>query len=111
MPARYALRMSYGLQADQENTLAELLDVCEKTLTDEIVFMIFTEAFNNGHETLDEICTWMDLIRPWVRALKDAGVNPNLGLGDLYAKIGKLPEAKKAEKGRTMTAKWMRKTG
>jgi len=30
-------------------------------------------------------------------ALKQAGVNPNMGLGDLYKKIQSLPEAKKAE--------------
>jgi isocitrate dehydrogenase len=30
-------------------------------------------------------------------ALKEAGVNPNLGLGDLYKKIQSLPEAKRAE--------------
>jgi isocitrate dehydrogenase len=30
-------------------------------------------------------------------ALKQAGVNPNLGLGDLYKKIQSLPEAKRAE--------------
>ncbi len=30
-------------------------------------------------------------------ALQQAGVNPNLGLGDLYAKIQALPEAKRAE--------------
>ena len=29
--------------------------------------------------------------------LKELGVNPNNGLGDLYAKIKKLPEAKRAE--------------
>src|SRR3989304_9580210 len=30
-------------------------------------------------------------------ALKQAGVNPNMGLGDLYEKIKSLPEAKRAE--------------
>src|SRR5260221_210462 len=30
-------------------------------------------------------------------ALQEAGVNPNLGLGDLYQKIQSLPEAKRAE--------------
>jgi len=38
-----------------------------------------------------------DVFGKHAAALKEAGVNPNLGLGDLYAKIGKLPEAKKAE--------------
>ena len=78
MPAHYALRMAYGMQADQEKTLAELLEVCQKSRIDEIVLVIFAEAYNNGHETLDEIHNWMSLIRPWVQGLKNAGVSVSL---------------------------------
>ncbi|HEX9052237.1 MAG TPA: NADP-dependent isocitrate dehydrogenase [Anaeromyxobacter sp.] len=38
-----------------------------------------------------------DLFEKHAAALKQAGVNPNLGLGDLYKKIQALPEAKRAE--------------
>jgi isocitrate dehydrogenase len=38
-----------------------------------------------------------DLFAKHADALKQAGVNPNLGLGDLYKKIESLPAAKKAE--------------
>ncbi len=38
-----------------------------------------------------------DVFAKHADALKQAGVNPNLGLGDLYKKIGSLPAAKKAE--------------
>ena len=40
---------------------------------------------------------YKDVFEKHAAALKEAGVNPNLGLGDLYAKIKKLPEAKQAE--------------
>ncbi len=38
-----------------------------------------------------------DVFTKHAAALKEAGVNPNLGLGDLYKKIQNLPEAKRVE--------------
>ncbi|MCL2760611.1 MAG: NADP-dependent isocitrate dehydrogenase [Desulfuromonadales bacterium] len=38
-----------------------------------------------------------DIFDKHAAALKEAGVNPNLGLGDLYLKIQSLPEAKRKE--------------
>ncbi len=38
-----------------------------------------------------------DVFDKHAAAFKEAGVNPNLGLGDLYKKIQSLPEAKRAE--------------
>jgi len=78
MSAHYTLRVSYGLQADQEKIKQELLDLCQATLADEIVFMVYTEAYNDGHETLEDIRKWMDLIRPWKQALQNAGVAVSL---------------------------------
>jgi isocitrate dehydrogenase len=40
---------------------------------------------------------YKDVFEKHAAALKEAGVNPNLGLGDLYKKIQSLPEAKRAE--------------
>ncbi|MGA8890575.1 MAG: NADP-dependent isocitrate dehydrogenase [Anaeromyxobacteraceae bacterium] len=40
---------------------------------------------------------YKDVFEKHAEALKQAGVNPNLGLGDLYKKIQSLPEAKRAE--------------
>jgi isocitrate dehydrogenase len=40
---------------------------------------------------------YKDVFQKHAAALKEAGVNPNLGLGDLYAKIKNLPETKRAE--------------
>ena len=78
MPAHYTLRVSYGLQADQEFVRQELLALCQATSADEIVFMVYTEAYNDGHETLDGIRKWMDLIRPWKQALQNAGIAVSL---------------------------------
>ncbi|TAN62600.1 NADP-dependent isocitrate dehydrogenase, partial [bacterium] len=38
-----------------------------------------------------------DVFDKHAQAFKDLGVDPNNGLGDIYAKIAKLPDAKKAE--------------
>ncbi len=38
-----------------------------------------------------------DVFSKHAAVFKELGVNPNMGLGDLYAKIRKLPEAKRAE--------------
>jgi hypothetical protein len=78
MSANYALRMSYGLQADPGKTQAELLALCQATKVDEIVLMIFAETYNNGHETLEEIRSWMNLIRPWKQSLQNTGVSVSL---------------------------------
>ena len=40
---------------------------------------------------------YKDVFEKHAEALKQAGVNPNLGLGDLYKKIQSLPEAKRQE--------------
>jgi isocitrate dehydrogenase len=40
---------------------------------------------------------YKDVFEKHGAVLKELGVNPNNGLGDLYAKIKKLPEAKRAE--------------
>ena len=40
---------------------------------------------------------YKDVFGKHAAVLKELGVNPNTGLGDLYAKIKKLPEAKRAE--------------
>jgi isocitrate dehydrogenase len=38
-----------------------------------------------------------DVFDKHAAVLKEAGVNPNMGLGDLYKKIQSLPDAKRAE--------------
>ena len=78
MPTRYALRLSYGLHVDRERTSAELVRLAREAHADEITFMIYCEAFNNGHETLDELREWLALIRPWKQALEQMGVTVNL---------------------------------
>jgi hypothetical protein len=78
MPARYNLRFSFGLHADQNQVRDELLQLCRTAAVDEITLMIFAETYSNGHETLDEIRSWLDLIRPWKEALETQGVPVSL---------------------------------
>jgi hypothetical protein len=78
MPAHYSLRLAYGLHVERDQTTAEILDLCRATGADEIVLMIFAEAFNNGHETLEQLAEWLDHIRPWKQAVTAAGVAVSL---------------------------------
>src|SRR3954454_3475361 len=59
---------------------ATMMKVSDPILFGHAVYVFFKEVFDKH-----------------AAALKDAGVNPNLGLGDLYKKIQSLPEMKRAE--------------
>jgi len=59
---------------------ATMMKVSDPILFGHAVYVFFKEVFDKH-----------------AAALRDAGVNPNLGLGDLYKKIQSLPEAKRAE--------------
>ncbi len=54
-------------------------------ISDPIMFGHFVSVF------------YQDVFEKHAATFKELGVNPDLGMGDLYAKIQKLPEAKKAE--------------
>lgn len=54
-------------------------------ISDPIMFGHFVEVF------------YKDVFEKHAATFKELGVNPDLGLGDLYLKIANLPEAKKAE--------------
>jgi isocitrate dehydrogenase len=59
---------------------ATMMKVSDPILFGHAVYVFFREVFEKHAD-----------------ALRDAGVNPNMGLGDLYNKIQSLPEAKRAE--------------
>lgn len=54
-------------------------------ISDPIIFGHFVSVF------------YQDVFEKHAATFKELGVNPDLGLGDLYAKLQKLPEAKRAE--------------
>src|SRR5512137_2612689 len=84
-----ALRKFYADQieaAKKENLLLSLhLKATMMKVSDPVMF---------GHAVT---VFYEDVFKKHADALKQAGVNPNLGLGDLYKKIQSLPEAKRAE--------------
>ena len=56
------------------------------------------EAYAPGEKEKKLVAAYLALLPPaYAAALKELGVNPNMGLGDLYKKIENLPDAKKAE--------------
>ncbi|HEX9082349.1 MAG TPA: NADP-dependent isocitrate dehydrogenase, partial [Holophagaceae bacterium] len=84
-----ALRAFYAEQieaAKQEGLLLSLhLKATMMKVSDPVMFGHAVSVF------------YKDVFEKHAAALQQAGVNPNLGLGDLYAKIQALPETKRAE--------------
>jgi isocitrate dehydrogenase len=84
-----ALRAFYAEQIDhakKNNVLLSLHLKCTMMkVSDPIIFGHCVDVF------------YQDVFAKHAAILKELGVNPNNGLGDLYSKIQSLPEAKKAE--------------
>jgi len=84
-----ALRKFYEEQIEEARKSGVLLSLHLKA-----TMMKISDPIMFGHAVT---VYYKDVFDKHAAALKEAGVNPNLGLGDLYAKIKKLPEAKRAE--------------
>ena len=84
-----ALRKFYEEQIEDAKKTGVLLSLHLKA-----TMMKISDPIMFGHAVT---VFYKDVFEKHGAALKEAGVNPNLGLGDLYAKINKLPEAKRAE--------------
>ncbi len=84
-----ALRKFIQEQIDDAKAKGVLFSVHLKAtmmkISDPIMFGHFVEVY------------YKDLFEKHAVTFKEIGVNPDLGMGDLYLKIAKLPEAKKAE--------------
>jgi isocitrate dehydrogenase len=84
-----ALRSFIEAQIDDARKTGVLFSVHLKAtmmkVSDPVIFGHFVTVF------------FKEVFEKHAEALKQAGVNPNLGLGDLYKKIESLPPAKKAE--------------
>jgi isocitrate dehydrogenase len=84
-----ALRKFYEEQIEDAKKTGVLLSLHLKA-----TMMKISDPIMFGHAVT---VFYKDVFEKHAAVLKEAGVNPNLGLGDLYAKIGKLPDAKRAE--------------
>jgi isocitrate dehydrogenase len=84
-----ALRKFIGEQIDDAKAKGVLFSVHLKAtmmkISDPIMFGHFVSVF------------YKDVFEKHAATFKELGINPDLGLGDLYLKIQKLPEAKRAE--------------
>ncbi len=84
-----ALRKFIQEQIDDAKAKGVLFSVHLKAtmmkISDPIMFGHFVEVF------------YKDVFEKHAATFKELGVNPDLGMGDLYLKIAKLPEAQKAE--------------
>src|SRR5512136_1062340 len=84
-----ALRKFYADQIEEARKDGVLLSLHLKA-----TMMKVSDPIMFGHAVT---VFYKDVFEKHADALKQAGVNPNLGLGDLYKKIQSLPEAKRAE--------------
>lgn len=84
-----ALRTFIEQQIDDAKKSGVLFSVHLKAtmmkISDPIIFGHFVSVF------------YKDVFEKHAAIFKDLGVNPDLGLGDLYAKLNKLPDGKRAE--------------
>ena len=84
-----ALRKFIAEQIDEAKKQGVLFSVHLKAtmmkISDPIMFGHFVSVF------------YQDVFEKHAATFKELGVNPDLGMGDLYAKLKKLPEAKQAE--------------
>ena len=84
-----ALRAFIAEQIEDAKSKGVLFSVHLKAtmmkISDPIMFGHFVSVF------------YQDVFEKHAATFKELGVNPDLGMGDLYAKIQKLPEAKRAE--------------
>ncbi|HEX3067666.1 MAG TPA: NADP-dependent isocitrate dehydrogenase [Thermoanaerobaculia bacterium] len=84
-----ALRAFYSAQIEDARNNGQLLSVHLKA-----TMMKVSDPILFGHAVRVFFKT---VFEKHAAAFRDAGVNPNLGLGDLYRKIQSLPDAKRAE--------------
>jgi len=79
--ARYTLRLQIDHRHPPEIIEKELLSVVRGGMVDEVMLMIFLNEYYNGHETLAEISTWLELLRPWKKLLEREGLKVSLNPG------------------------------
>ena len=66
---KYTLRLQIGPGLPSETVERELLNLVHNGLVDEVMLMIFLNEYYNGHETVEEINSWLASIRPWKKLL------------------------------------------
>ena len=84
-----ALRAFYAEQIDNAKQQGVLLSLHLKA-----TMMKVSDPIMFGHAVL---VFFKDVFEKHAKAFKELGINPNNGLGDLYAKIATLPEAQRQE--------------
>ncbi len=87
--SKRALREFYAAQIDDARKQGVLLSLHLKA-----TMMKVSDPIMFGHAVA---VFFKDVIEKHAAAIKDLGINFNNGLGDLYAKIGSLPEAQRAQ--------------
>ncbi len=87
--SRRALREFFEAQMEDAKALGVLLSLHLKA-----TMMKVSDPIMFGHAVA---VYFKDVFEKHAATFKELGVNPNNGLGDLYAKIATLPEAKRAE--------------
>jgi hypothetical protein len=72
------LRLQFSPRQNPADLTAQLLELIQSAPVDEVMFFYFGEEQNNGHETLEEIQTWLEHSRPFRQALQQRGIAVSL---------------------------------
>ncbi|MDD5705208.1 MAG: hypothetical protein PHR35_04740 [Kiritimatiellae bacterium] len=78
MSVRYTLRMQFGMHLDPTVIEREVLELCRRAQADEVLFFVFAEEQNDGHDSLDRIAQWLAWYRPIKQALEREGIAVSL---------------------------------
>lgn len=78
MEYRYSLRTALCPDYRTEENFLKLLNFCIEAGIDDVQFFINMEELNNGHLTLEEADTWLDMIASLMPRLRSAGIGVSL---------------------------------
>src|SRR5947208_8769809 len=78
MPTRYVLRVQVDPADRADDVAAALLELAKDAGAEELCLFYAHHEFCDGHQTLDELRSWLDWSRPWRKTLADNGITVSL---------------------------------
>lgn len=103
MSIHYTLRLQFKPDLDSNLVERELLELVRTAHVDEVMLMIYLNELNDGHETLDEVREWLDVVRPWKKALEREGVAVSLNPGHTIMQCDRGRRLKPGQNWQTLT--------
>ena len=74
----YILRYCISPGCCEAERMDTLIDFCQRSKTEEVMFFVLPEELNTGHATLDELEPWITIIHEGKRRLSEIGVRTSI---------------------------------